>query len=428
MTEPFPLLGAWASWSELEALQQRRLPAMLERARTSPFYRERLARLDHGDIDWQDVPFTTKLDLRDAYPFRMLAVPRTEVATYHESSGTSGEPTASFLTERDWAEVIDRFGRCSADVGPTDTVMVKTPYALATTAHQMHLMARARGAMVVPADNRTTMTPYSRVIRLLHDLGVTVSWSMPYETLVWAAAARLAGHDPRTGFPALRAMMVAGEPLTEARQRAIEVTWNRRVYQDYGSTETCSLAGQCPHGELHFWADRVFPEVLTDEAGPPRAEGTGELIVTGLYAEAMPLIRYRIGDWVTLTRATCPCGWVLPTIRIHGRSRDALEIQGRRLLPAELEEAIYIGSDYQVLFWRARHDSERLDIECETPSRELGDRVREAVHQRLGIAAEVSVQAPGTLVPHALLTEPTRFAKPRFVYHRSEPWPPRSLY
>jgi phenylacetate-CoA ligase len=423
----FPTLGSWNTWSELDELQQRQLGATWARARRSPFYRERLAHAAHGDVAWQDVPFTTKLDLRDAYPFRMLAIPRNQVATYHESSGTSGEPTASFLTDADWAEIVDRFGRSAARVSADDTVLVKTPYAMATTAHQMHRMARARGAMIVPADNRTTMTPYSRVIRLLRDLDVTVTWSLPFETLVWAAAARLAGHDPRSSFPALRAIMVAGEPLTAARQRAIEVTWNRRVYQDYGSTETCSLAGQCPEGALHFWADRFLAEVITAEREPTQPAGTGELVVTNLYAEAMPVIRYRMGDWVTIDRTACACGWTLPIIRIHGRASDALEIQGRRMHASEIEEAIYIGADYQVLFWRARHDHARLDIECEATSDDVADQIQMAIQHRLGIHAEITVRPPGSLIPHPLLTEPTRFAKPRFVYNRSEPWP-TSLY
>ena len=424
----FPILNGWSNWNGLASLQREELPRVLERARRSSFYRERLNGVDGGGaLQWNDVPFTTKTDLRSAYPFGLLAVPRAEVATYHESSGTSGEPTASFLTEADWAEVADRFGRNAAAVGRTDTVMVKTPYALVTTAHQMHVTARARGAMVVPADNRSTMMPYSRVIRLLRDLDVTVSWSMPFEALLWAEAARLAGHDPRTDFPQYRALMVAGEPLSGARQRAIEAVWGRPVFQDYGSTETCSLAGQCSAGKLHLWADRVYPEVL-DQEMVAHPEGTGELVVTTLFARAMPLVRYRVGDLVSLSREPCRCGWILPTIQIRGRRQDQVEVQGRRFLPSDLEDVIYHASDYLVLFWRARHSEHSLSIELEARSEGTGATVREAVKRALAVSADVRVLPPGTIIPQAVLTEPTRFTKPRFMFRNDEPWPMSGLY
>ncbi|MFC6935802.1 phenylacetate--CoA ligase family protein [Actinomadura yumaensis] len=153
---------------------------------------------------------------------------RTELATYHESSGTAGRPTASYYTAADWAELAERFARKPTGIRPADTFLVRTPYALMITGHMAHAGARSQGATVVPGDNRSLAMPCSRVVRVLHDLAVTLTWSMPSETLLWAAAARAHGLDPATDFPALRALFVGGEPLGGARRRRIEEIWGSR--------------------------------------------------------------------------------------------------------------------------------------------------------------------------------------------------------
>jgi phenylacetate-CoA ligase len=136
---------------------------------------------------------------------------------------------------------------------------VKTPYSMATTAHQMHVAARAAGAMVIPADNRTSMMPYRRVLRLLRDLQPTVTWSLPSEPLLWAAADRALATGTHERVPRLRALVVAGEPLSAAKRHRISELWGgARVIEDYGSTETTSLAGECSQGVLHAWADRFL--------------------------------------------------------------------------------------------------------------------------------------------------------------------------
>jgi phenylacetate-coenzyme A ligase PaaK-like adenylate-forming protein len=274
--EPRVIKGDW------RRAQRAQIGHTLEAAGRSPFYRK-LGLTEQ----LYDMPLTTKQDLRDAYPFGMLAVDRSELATYHESSGSTGAPTGSYYTESDWADLVERYARKHVGIEPSDTFLVRTPYALMITGHLAHAAARSRGATVVPADNRSLATPYSTVVRLLHDLDVTVTWSLAADTLLWAAAADLAGiHD----FPALRALFVGGDPLSPAKRDRIASIWGVPVVEEYGATETGSLAGQCPAGRLHLWADRAIFEVLA--GGRLSPAGRGQLVVTPLYREAMPLLRY----------------------------------------------------------------------------------------------------------------------------------------
>ncbi|HEV7650404.1 MAG TPA: AMP-binding protein, partial [Actinophytocola sp.] len=242
-------LGDWQHIDELTALQDKALPELLGGVADSPFYRERLgprAAQLRTRADLETMPLTTKQDLRDGYPFGFLAVPKNELATYHESSGTAGMPTASYYTERDWQTINDNYARKWTGIRGDDVFLVRTPYALMITGNMAHAAARSRGALVVPGDNRSLAMPYSRVLRVLHDLGVTTSWSMPTEPLMWAAAAWAHGYDTRTDFPALRALFVGGEPLSPNRRRRISELWGVPVVEEYGATETPCLGGQCP--------------------------------------------------------------------------------------------------------------------------------------------------------------------------------------
>jgi phenylacetate-CoA ligase len=426
MSPSFPTLADLTDARSLRAIHDDRLRAVLTAARSAPFYAQRLSR---ARIDaFHEIPFLTKPDLREAYPFGLLAVDRGRIATYHESTGTTGEPTSSYFTESDWDDVASRFARSAVGMTSSDAVLVKTPYAMVTTAHQMHRAARLCGAMVIPADNRSGNMSYPRVVRLLRDIPVTVTWSMPTEGLLWAAAAWRAGVDPQHDFPRLRALVVAGEPVSFAKRRRIGELWGgAHVYEDYGSTETGSLAGECTHGALHLWADRFYFELLDPRTGAVRSEGRGELVVTSLFREAMPLVRYRLEDVVEVSAAPCPCGWKLPTVRVCGRSSAALSIAGRPLFPVDLEAAVFsLPLQRRVLFWRARCEPRTIEIEIEVASgheseacRELEDRVFAATDVR----AHVVAVPPGSIVPDALLTSMGgAFRKPRFVFQAHEDW------
>jgi phenylacetate-CoA ligase len=423
-----PELGDWRNADELHRLQAARLPQVLAAARRAPFYRARLPEGPRGEHDWHALPFTTKDDLRASYPLGMLAVEREELATYHESSGTTGEPTPSYLTDDDWDDIATRYARSAVNLGRRDAVLVNTPYSMLTTAHQMHRAARLRGALVVPAGNRTWNMPYARVVRLLHELPITVAWCVPTNALLIAAAARRAGHDPARDFPKLRAFLVAGEALSRARRTRISEIWGgKTVLEDYGSTETGSLAGECARGRMHFWADRLYAEVVDPETSRSARYGKGQLVVTPLYRQAMPLIRYALEDTVEMSLDGCACGWKLPTIQVLGRSATHVVVQGKPLFPSELEEAVYsLPLEHGVLFWRARHDPRSLEIQIEAePGHRAGaaEALAHQVHQRLGISARVEAVDPGTIVPLERLEQHVPSLKPSYLFPAETGWP-----
>jgi phenylacetate-CoA ligase len=428
-----PELGDWRDADELHRLQAARLPLALAAARRAPFYRAHLPDGPRGEHDWHTLPLTTKDDLRASYPLGMLAIEQEELATYHESSGTTGEPTPSYLTDDDWDDIATRYARSAVNLGRRDAVLVNTPYSMLTTAHQMHRAARLRGALVVPAGNRTWNMPYARVVRLLRELPITVAWCVPTNALLIAAAARRAGHDPARDFPRLRAFLVAGEALSRARRARITEIWGgKAVFEDYGSTETGSLAGECARGRMHFWADRLYGEVMDPETGRSARYGTGQLVVTPLYRQAMPLIRYALEDTVEMSRDGCTCAWKLPTIQVLGRSATHVVVQGQPLFPSELEEAVYsLPLEHGVLFWRARHDPRSLEIQIEAePAYRAGaaEALAHEVHRRLGISARVEAVDPGTIVPLERLDQQAPSLKPSYLFPSAAGWPREYLW
>ena len=430
-----PQLGEWNTVEALADLQEAQLPQAMEWASRSPFYQRALAgrSLPSTIAGLADLPLTTKQDLRDNYPFGMLAVPTSKLATYHESSGTAGEPTPSYYTEEDWLDLAQRYARKSVGLLPTDVFMVRAPYALPLTGHLAHAAGRLNGALIVPADARSTAMPYSRVIRVMHDLGVTVTWSMPTEVLLWAAAARAAGYHPAKDFPALRGLFVGGEPLSAARRRRLSAVWGGvPVVEEYGSTETGSLAGDCVEGKLHLWADRVVPEVLDPVTGRSSREGSGQLVVTTLYREAMPLVRYNLEDSVEVSYADCPCGWKVPTIKVLGRTAFGYPVKGTAVTQHRLEDLVFdLPDEFEVLFWRAQASPDRLSIQIEVdPSKAEAAcaALAASVDAEFGVPCEVIHVGLGTLVPRELLTADPAVVKPRSLFGPGEDWSKALLY
>jgi phenylacetate-CoA ligase len=429
-------LGDWQHIDELTALQDKALPELLSGIGGSPFYRERLgsraAQLrTRADLD--SVPLTSKQDLRDGYPFGFLAVPKRDLATYHESSGTAGMPTASYYTERDWQTINDNYARKWTGITSDDVFLVRTPYALMISGNMAHAAARACGALVVPGDNRSLAMPYSRVLRVLHDLGVSLSWSMPTEPLMWAAAARAHGYDPATDFPALRALFVGGEPLSVNRRKRISEIWGVPVVEEYGATETPCLGGQCAEGRMHLWADQAIYEVYDPATGTLSRDGRGQLVVTQLYREAMPLLRYNIGDEVEVSLVDdCACGWHLPTVRVLGRSGFGHPVGDTRVTQSELEDLVFaLPLTRQVLFWRGRASPAMLEIQIEVPDEQRDVACAEltaAIAGRFGCPSEVTGVPVGTLVPTSVFTGIHDVVKPRSLFGADEDWSKALLY
>jgi phenylacetate-CoA ligase len=426
----------WSSIDELTTLQDKELPRLLASVATSPFYRARLgdrAKQLRTREDLATVPLTSKQDLRDAYPFGFLAVPKREVASYHESSGTAGMPTASYYTERDWETINDNYARKWIGITPDDVFLVRTPYALMISGNMAHAAARSRGALVVPGDNRSLAMPYSRVLRVLHDLDVTLSWSMPTEPLMWAAAARAHGYEPDEDFPSLRALYVGGEPLSVNRRKRISELWQVPVIEEYGATETPCLGGQCPQGRMHLWADQAVYEVYDPISRELRPDGRGQLVVTQLYREAMPLLRYNIGDEVEISLVDdCRCGWHLPTVRVLGRAGFGHPVGDARVTQSELEELVFdLPIEHQVLFWRGRALPSVLEIEIEVPAAHAANACAALVSKidaYFGCPVTVRPVPVGTLVPAEVFTGIHDVVKPRSLFGADEDWSKALLY
>ncbi len=393
---------------------------VMTRAKVSPFYRKVL----NGVTRWDEVPVTTKADLRAHYPFGLLAVEKRQIATYHESSGSEGKPISSFFTESDWEDIAARFVRSAVKLTSDDLFFIKTPYSMVTTAHQAQTAARILGVPMVPADNRSGLMPYSRVLQLLRDLEVSVTWSLPTDAIVWRVAAELNGISP-VALPKLRAFWVAGEPLSSGKRDAIRLLWNgKSVFQDYGSTETGSLAGECAEGRLHLWSDRLHFEIFDSATRVLSLRGKGQLVVTPLFRQAMPLLRYLIEDEVEVTESQCGCGSLHPTIEVLGRASSAVKISGKSLFPLGIEDAVYqAGNPYSLALWRGFPEGNRLRVEYHalkkiSPNAQVA--LQNEISRRLGIAVSALPSPLSSFLSPALLRRPLLFSKPQFIFRPGE--------
>lgn len=401
----------------MKPFPQRELELAYGRALHTSHFGSRSGPLEINENTWQSVPLTTKDDLRKSYPFGLLSTSLDRLSSYHESSGTSGSPISSLFTENDWSDIYERFLRSRVALKSSDMVLIKTPYALVTTAHQMHGAAKRVGATIVPADNRSLNMPYSRVLRLLRDLPITVVWCLPTEAVIWGYLAKRQGLDPAVDFPHIRAFIVAGESLSSERKADISRIWGGKdVIEDYGSTETGSLAGECAHGHLHVWSDRLHFEVLEENASKTRATGTGSLIVTPLYREAMALIRYNLEDQVHLRDDKCPCGTPAARIEILGRKLAAID----GLYPRDLEKVIFTHGR-KIWFWRARTSHDSLEVEFHAENADA-KALEIALEQKFNRRVRVRAITAKAFVPSSWLSVEATMQKPRYVYSENEDW------
>jgi phenylacetate-CoA ligase len=335
------------SREEMAGWRRERLGEVLDyAARRSPFYRRRLG--DRPRIggngagpDLAALPFTTKEDLRDAYPFELLAVPREELCRYGESTGTTGPPTSSFFTVDDWmAGNVGVERALRPFFGPGDLVFVAIPYELTFASYDLDRALERLGATVVPVGALNDVCPFERTARMLQTLHPTGLVCTPTRALRFFDLIESQGGDPRA--VGLRTLLYVGETCAPARLEKIARLWGIRLISAYGATETNSLALPCAHGQLHLSEDRYLFEVVDPESGEALGAGEqrGELVLTSLLSRAMPLLRYRTGDMVTLLAAECACGDRRRVLRHHGRVEDRFQVGARTLLRIEVEEVI----------------------------------------------------------------------------------------
>jgi phenylacetate-CoA ligase len=405
---------------ELKELQLERLKATVKYCYENvPFYRKKFkeAQLRPEDIrsldDLAKIPFTVKDDLRDHYPYGILAKPLKEVVRFHSSSGTTGIPTVVGYTKKDistWARIMAR-GLATAGVTSEDIVQVAYGYGLFTGGLGFHYGCEELGAATIPAGGG--ITPTKRQIQIMKDMHSTVLCCTPSYALYLAEEAKKEGIDPEKDF-SLRIGIFGAEPWSEATRKKIEAALNLRAHDVYGLSEIWGpgVGMECEErAGLHIWADHFIMEVIDPETGEVLEPGEkGELVFTTLTREAMPLLRYRSRDISVVEEEPCACGRTHPRmLRILGRSDDMLIIRGVNVFPSQVEHVLMripgVGDHYQIIVDRDILDVLRVKVEVtpEVFSDKLAElealrrRVEEELAAVLNVGAKVELVEPGTI-------------------------------
>jgi phenylacetate-CoA ligase len=379
------------SRDELATLQLGRLREVVRRRGVD-------ARVDAPD-DLRDLPFTTKEDLRAHYPLGMMVVSHDRLVRLHSSSGTSGKPTIVGHTFGDldvWADIM---ARClaAAGVGRGTVLHNAYGYGLTTGGCGFQQGAELLGATVVPAAGASTELQ----LQLLGDLRTQVLCCTPSFAVQIAEAARADGIEL-----ALEVGIFGGEMWTPAMRHRLEADLGIPALNSYGLSEVIGpgVAQEClvGHDGSHVNEDHFLVEVVDPETGRPVAPGElGELVITTLTREAMPLLRYRTNDITSLTAEPCVCGRTTARMApVVGRRRDALQAAGARFFPSQVETVLVedpaVALDYQLVV-----EDDRVTVHCEpvdaaTDHAELAVRLRAAMREALGTDVAIVVEAPGT--------------------------------
>ncbi|HRT08085.1 MAG TPA: phenylacetate--CoA ligase [Candidatus Paceibacterota bacterium] len=346
----------------LEALQLQRLQQTVSRlAARVPFYQQKFAELGVGpeDIrrleDVRRLPFTTAADLRAIYPNGLLAVEADEPVRLHTSSGTTGKPKAIFFSRNDVNTAADMIARSLVAAGITraDVFQNMMSYGLFTGGLVMHYGAERVGCLVIPAGPGTS----ERQLMLMQDFGTTAVHILPSYALYFANYLEQKGIDPRKDLK-LRKAFVGAEPHTEQTRKRIEEAFGVDVYNSYGLTEMNGpgVAFECEQkAGMHLWEDCFLLEIIDPATGEPLPDGQrGELVLTTLKREAMPILRYRTRDITSVIAEPCPCGRTHRRIhRITGRSDDMLIIRGVNIFPQQIEQVLMsmpqVGRNYLII-------------------------------------------------------------------------------
>ncbi len=403
----------------LEAIQLRRLRATVARVyHAVPFYRRRFdeAGVKPDDIrslsDLARLPFTTKADLRDNYPYGLFAVPLDNVTRIHASSGTTGKPTVVGYTRRDvetWAELMAR-SLTAAGARKEDIVHNAYGYGLFTGGLGVHYGAEKLGASVIPVSGGNTR----RQILIMKDFGPTVLTCTPSYALHLAEAAEEMG----VSFRELRfkSGLFGAEPWSERMRAEIEARLHLKAMDIYGLSEIMGpgVAVECLEAQrgLHIFEDHFIPEIIHPETGHPLPYGTpGELVFTTITKEAFPLIRYRTRDLSSLHPEPCRCGRTLVRMsRVQGRSDDMLIIRGVNVFPSQIESVILetrrFTPHYQLVVERVGN-LDQLTVLVEMQPELFSDAIKNlqalerelegAIRETLGVTVRVRLVEPKTL-------------------------------
>ena len=336
------------SRDDMRALQSERLRKTVKTCYEKvPFYKRKMDELGVTPDDIKSVddvtklPFTTKYDLRDEYPFGLQAVPMSEIKRIHASSGTTGKPVVGTYTQNDldmWAECVARV-LAVGDVGPGDVVQVSYGYGLFTGGLGAHDGAAKLGAVQLPTSSGNS----EKQIMLMQDLGTTALCCTPSYGLHLAEV--IEKHKVPAENLKLRVGFFGAEPWTWGIRRELEAKLHIKAIDIYGLTEMCGpgVGGECLYQDgTHVWEDMFLPEIVDPETLEPVAPGeVGELVITSLCKEAMPILRYRTRDLTSLIYEPCKCGRTAVRMgKVLGRSDDMLIIRGVNVFPSQIETVL----------------------------------------------------------------------------------------
>ncbi|OCW92700.1 phenylacetate--CoA ligase [Macellibacteroides sp. HH-ZS] len=334
--------------SDLEELQLKRLKKNIESAKNSSHYGKLFSELNitseniHSLDDLRKIPFTTKDDLRNCYPFGMASIPLKDCVRVHSSSGTTGNPTVVLHSKKDLDEWANQVARCMYMVGLRDTDVFQNTsgYGMFTGGLGFQYGAEKLGALTVPAAAGNT----KRQIKFITDFGTTCLHIIPSYATRLAEVFYELGIDPRKETK-LKTICIGAEPHSEEQRKRIEQLLGVKAYNCFGMSEMNGpgVAFECTEQNgLHIWEDYVIVEIIDPVTLEPVPDGTiGELVLTTINREAMPLIRYRTRDLTRIIPGTCPCGRTHKRLdRFKGRSDDMIILKGVNIFPIQIEKIL----------------------------------------------------------------------------------------
>ncbi|MBR3548263.1 MAG: phenylacetate--CoA ligase [Bacteroidaceae bacterium] len=401
----------------IEALQLERLQATVKHSMNSPFYKQRFEEmgLKPEDIksldDVRKLPFTTKQDLRDTYPFGIASVPLRNCVRLHSSSGTTGNPTVILHTQKDLDEWANQVARNLWMVGlrPDDVFQNSSGYGMFTGGLGFQYGAEKLGMLTVPAAAGNTL----RQIKFIKDFGTTALHAVPsYVTRIYEVMQQT-GVDPRKDTK-LRVLAIGAEPHSEEQRQRIEAMLGVKAYNSFGMSEMCGpgVGFECKEQNgLHFWEDYYIVEIVDPETLEPVPDGEiGELVLTTLQREAMPLIRYRTRDLTRVLGRTCPCGRNhIRLDRMRGRSDDMIVLRGVNIFPIQIEKILMqfpeLASNYLITL-TTDDDNDNMTVEVELEELFTDDyqrllnlekNIKRALKDEILLTPHIKLVAKGTL-------------------------------
>ncbi len=405
--------------AEMDALQLERLQETVQRVYDKvPYYRQKMQEkgVTPADIktlaDLAKLPFTTKQDMRDTYPFGLFAVEQDELVRIHASSGTTGKPTVVGYTRGDldtWTDCVARIA-CMGGATKKDIAQICFGYGMFTGALGLHYGLESIGAAIVPSSTGNS----EKQIMYMQDFKSSLLVATPSYALRLAEVARGMGIDPKTDLH-IKTALVGSELLTDAMRAEMHAVWGEdvRITSNYGMSELMGpgVSGEClEHCGMHINEDYFIPEIIDSITGEVLPAGEkGELVITCIKKEGLPLIRYRTKDVTRLFYEPCACGRTTCRMEnLSGRSDDMLKIRGVNVFPGQIEEVVLsipeLGPHYEIIVEREGYTDKltvRVELNKETDSFAELQRIENATRSKLkvilGLDAKIKLESPNTL-------------------------------